>query len=232
MDVTSGALRDLTPDGAAKRFALAGLARPKGPPVLVDAVPAWSPDGKALVFARSVDGQSSTCLYRIAASGSRPKLVAVIATDLANALSYGLRWLPDGRILYSLDYPANNDDPRNGLWRVSADGTPREILKADPKLGALLLLRTTPDASTAPVWYYKHDSTFNSPSNASPFALVKLASGARRSAPMGATSLRTTPPSRRTADTCSTPMPPSSTFLAGWRCGRRAAVRRRCCATS
>jgi hypothetical protein len=81
--------------------------------------------------------------------------------------------------VYSLSYQ-NPQDPHNGLWLLGADGgTPRELLKPDPKLG-MLLLQVTPDARTALVWYAAFAGQFAVALNTSTFALVDLASGATR----------------------------------------------------
>lgn len=171
LDVATGTLHDLTPDGATSDFMDPHY---KGPKALMDLSPAWSPDGKTLLFVRSIVGGHDTSLYRIPVSGGTPIRLAVIA-DQPFAFSHGLRWLSDGGILYSPSY-SNPQDPRNGLWLLGArGGTPRQLLKPDPTSGPPLLVQVAADARTALVWYPEYTARVP---NTSAYTVVDLAGGA------------------------------------------------------
>jgi hypothetical protein len=92
-------------------------------------VPAWTADGSALLFARTDGDRSGTGLYRIAATGGTPELVATLATGVF-ALWRRPIVLPGGDLLYSVGLP-DRDDAQNGVWRMKADGSePRQLTGA------------------------------------------------------------------------------------------------------
>lgn len=129
-DFSAGTATDLTDDGVKKL-----LGAPMGTPL--DLAPAWSPDGTELVFARTVetgtdangDDIVETALYRIPAAGGQPKEVVKVADSRA-AVPSGVKWLPSGEILYSVD--KRSSDPGDGVWTVTPNsGAPRQIVRTD-----------------------------------------------------------------------------------------------------
>jgi dipeptidyl aminopeptidase/acylaminoacyl peptidase len=129
-DFDTGTATDLTDDGVAKL-----LGAPAGTPL--DLAPAWSPDGTELAVSRTVktgedaEGEDivQTALFRIPAAGGEPREVVKVA-DVRVAVPAGVRWLPNGNILYSVDMVSS--DPANGVWTVAPEGgAPRQIVRTD-----------------------------------------------------------------------------------------------------
>jgi Tol biopolymer transport system component len=177
MDASTGALTNLTDDGAT-----GSVLKPKttGADPQFDAVPAWSPDSKTLIFARTPASRDQTALYRVAATGGEAQLVWTITTHGPFALFYGLRWSRDGQhILYTLAHP-DADNSGNGVWMVDQDGrNARPVARAtDKDLGYPMLIDVTARGDRALIWYYLASQMYVTKPNVSYYALLDLDTGA------------------------------------------------------
>ena len=177
MDASSGALTDLTDDGA-----IGSVLKPKttGADPQFDAAPAWSPDSKTLIFARTPASRDRTAIYRVAAGGGEAQLVWTVTTHGPFVLFYGLRWSLDGRhILYTLAHP-ESDNSRNGVWIVDQDGrNSRQLARATDKLlGYPMLIDVTARGDRALIWYYLASQLYVTKPNVSYYALLDLDTGA------------------------------------------------------
>lgn len=178
-DVTTGALTNLTDDGATGRFL---KPEPAGAQPPIDTNPAWSPDGKTLLFARTPDGRDQTAIYRISASGGTVEHVLTAAEDFPYAL-HTLRWADDGQhIVYTIAIPGPQfDNPNNGVWIADQDG--QNIRQVAQLIGReqspVSLVDVTPQGNKALIRYEQIALQFsNSDSNVSPYALLDLSTGA------------------------------------------------------
>ncbi len=90
------------------------------------AAPAWSPDGKQIVFSTNFTGRMN--LWKVSSDGGWPLQLTVSDDRQSNAI-----WSPDGKwIVYNQDFGGNEQDD---LFAVSSDG------------GAPINLTNTPDIS-------------------------------------------------------------------------------------
>jgi len=116
-----------------------------------DSSPVFSPDGKRLLFVRSL-GMGIQDIYSMSPSGGEPKQLTFDKRRI-----YGLAWNPaDGRILFSSGRVGNAR-----LWRLPADGgKPEHILGVgdaasfialSPKGERLAFTRTATDTN---IWQY------------------------------------------------------------------------------
>jgi Tol biopolymer transport system component len=177
LDATTGALTNLTDDGAT-----GSVLKPKttGADPQFDAAPAWSPDGKTLIFARTPASRDRTAIYRVDAAGGEAQRVWTVTTHGPFVLFYGLRWSLDGRhILYNVAHP-EADNSRNGVWIVDQDGrNSRQLARAtDKDLGYPMLIDVTARGDRALIWYYLASQLYVTKPNASYFALLDLDTGA------------------------------------------------------
>ncbi len=110
-------LTNLTDDGVEGSL----LNTPSGTPL--DDVPAWSPDGSQIAFARSERGEDagSTTIMRIDRAGGAPEVVYRLPVEEPLVVWLPIAWLPDGDLVFS-QISANLHDDRNGIWRVPAAG--------------------------------------------------------------------------------------------------------------
>jgi Tol biopolymer transport system component len=102
-------------NGAGFRY----VTRPLRSVNAVDAKPAWSPDGRSLVFARTVDnGYGVLWVVRADGTGLRRLL------DDRSTVDHNPSWSPDGKwIAYASD--ASGDD---AIWVVSPNGRNRRLV--------------------------------------------------------------------------------------------------------
>jgi len=149
MDADPGKLTDMTDDG------VTGSALNSEAPL--DTSPAYSPDGKNLIFART-EGRDrrTTSIYRLQNNGAPQKLITVDA-EYPLSLFWKMFWSEDGRkIFYTLARP-KLDDPENGVWIVDSDGrNPQHLLGVSQTLGVPILLAVTPKADKALILYIEN----------------------------------------------------------------------------
>lgn len=90
----------------------------------IDDVPAWSPDGERIAFARSHwgadDEPGSTSIMVIDRAGGEPAELLPLDVEEPLAIWMPMHWLPDGMLLYS-QIARDVGDPRNGVWKLNVD---------------------------------------------------------------------------------------------------------------
>jgi len=126
-EVDAGELRNLTDDGV-DEVDLFGDELEE--PLLIDDVPAWSPDSQSLVFARSrwvTDGLRGTTVVRIDRDGGETDTLFSVDLNLPFAVYFPMQWLEGDRLLYTVLLP-DNDDERNGLYISDLDGSDDRLL--------------------------------------------------------------------------------------------------------
>lgn len=107
---------------------------------MMDIVPAWSPDGEEIAFARSPwDGEwRGTQLMTVPADGSNePAELLVVDPEMPFAVYFGMAYAPDGETLYYTIGLPDLAAPDNGVWRLSlGDGTTEKLAgRAGPERG-------------------------------------------------------------------------------------------------
>ncbi len=184
-DRASGTLTDVTDDGVSGDVFL-GHLRPKGGEAQLDVSPAWSPDGRTIVFARTpytcggTPPCADTSLYTVPARGGAARLLLDAERGMAFALFYGLRWTRAGKILYTLA-SSRAHDPMTGVWVVGADGRgARRLVKEDAKLGPPILAGATPGGDTALIYYFLAAEQYNTIPGVSFYALLDTRTGVAR----------------------------------------------------
>ncbi len=155
-EVEAGTLENLTeddPDGTgADDLQLGDDAREEIP---VDLYPAWSPDSRDLIFARTMwggEGDYETLLMTIPRSGGESEEVAPITPNFPLSVVSPMVWQEDGTILLAI-WPGETDDPQNGIWRVSQDGDFQRVIPgaADDEVPLPLLADVTSDGERASI---------------------------------------------------------------------------------
>ncbi|MBA2277163.1 MAG: PD40 domain-containing protein [Chloroflexia bacterium] len=130
-EVAAGELRNLTDDGLDEVNLIGDDTEG---PILIDDVPAWSPDSQSLVFARTrwdPEGRRGTVLARIERDGGEPETLFSVDLNLPFAVYFPIWWLEGDRLLYSVLLP-DLDDKRNGLWTAGLDASgARQLLPGD-----------------------------------------------------------------------------------------------------
>lgn len=92
---------------------------------LVDGVPAWSPDGQSIAFARSpvMTGGRAASIFVMGADGADQ-------IDLAAGRLYGPRWSPDGGQIAFTSYGASGHIPyESDIHVMNADGSGKALIK-------------------------------------------------------------------------------------------------------
>jgi dipeptidyl aminopeptidase/acylaminoacyl peptidase len=142
----TGELSALTDDGAA---GVAGEQAPIDTPV--DILPAWSPDGSRIAFARLTHDTRTFALWTIASDGSDERLVTVVSEGQVT-VRQGIKWVGD-RIFYTTS--DGEDGTPGGVHVVGVDGTGSRLLSAtDADRGSPLLDAVTPDGARVLACYY------------------------------------------------------------------------------
>ncbi len=80
----------------------------------------WSPRGRRLAYSKAYAAGNDLWEYSIESCDLKGEAVTVIVPGLAGQA--GLCWLSDGRIIYSIDERAANNENTN-LWEIRADPT-------------------------------------------------------------------------------------------------------------
>jgi Tol biopolymer transport system component len=80
----------------------------------------WSPRGQRLAYSKAYAAGNNLWEYTIESCDLKGEAVTVIVPGLAGQA--GLCWMPDGRIIYSIDERAANNENTN-LWEIRADPT-------------------------------------------------------------------------------------------------------------
>jgi Tol biopolymer transport system component len=130
-EVQTGELKNLTDDGQEGDL-LDAIDRD----VPIDDVPAWSPDGQRIAFARSAwgadDAPGSTAIMVIDRAGGEPVELLTLDVEEPYAVWMPMQWLPDGTLLYS-QIVRDLADPHNGVWRIGVDdgSSPLQLLPGD-----------------------------------------------------------------------------------------------------
>jgi dipeptidyl aminopeptidase/acylaminoacyl peptidase len=174
LDVATGEATHLTDDGY--RGALPTAETNSGTDVYLDTNPAWSPDGTALVFARTVWQRDAapTPIVRVGIADGRETTLLSLG-DRDGAMFVKPLWSSDGRrIVYSEVLP-DEGDRRNGVWEFGVDGQGwRQITGADPASGPPVLAELSAGGDLALVHYPQPLDRWDG----SPWAILDLATGA------------------------------------------------------
>jgi hypothetical protein len=132
LDRDAGEIQNWTDDGYVGGLPLFGDESDGQPSTYaVDLTPTWTPDGGAIVFARSAVGDdfssSATIIYRIDEAGAEPERVAPgRAVPVRDLLRDGLR---TGRAADLHQQQRRPGQPAAGLYELSADGrSVRQVL--------------------------------------------------------------------------------------------------------
>ncbi len=178
MQVKVGTLTNLTDDGVVGNIF---NPEPAGAEPLLDAVPAWSPDGRTLLFSRTAheaDQERRTDLFRIPAGGGDPEKVLTVSDELLFVVWYGLRWSDDGKNIFYNVLKPKPDDPDTGVWTAERDGkNPRQLVGVDPEMGSPALVDVSERADKA-LLYYPAAAMSNPQPNVSYYVLLDLKTGA------------------------------------------------------
>jgi Tol biopolymer transport system component len=132
----SGLLLVDTSSGDKHLLSISSIEPPWG-----DADPAFSPDGRAIVFVRRLsDSSANLCVWSIASSGQLVGEPRILANNRTSWFSHP-GWTPDGR---SIIYTCRRIQNDSTLWRIpSSGGQPHQITLAG-SVGSVL------DAAVAP----------------------------------------------------------------------------------
>ncbi|HEY4340354.1 MAG TPA: hypothetical protein VGM97_10455 [Steroidobacteraceae bacterium] len=82
---------------------------------VIDYWPCFSPDGKTVLFSRTLDVGKTWALFRVSAAGGSPELFAQMPVSATRA-SWSAK---TGRIVFNGDSPDGKD---SGLWVIDGDG--------------------------------------------------------------------------------------------------------------
>jgi dipeptidyl aminopeptidase/acylaminoacyl peptidase len=147
MDTDPGKLTDMTDDG------ITGSAL--NSQALLDTSPAYSPDGRDLIFARTAEQNgTTTSIFRMRDNGAPEKLITV-DTEYSSSLYGKMFWSGDGKkIFYTIFRQGTRDDPENGIWVVDSEGqNPQQLLGMSQTEGVPVLLAVNPQGDKALIIY-------------------------------------------------------------------------------
>lgn len=155
MDVATGEVRDLDDDGFEGSLPF-GQDAP-GPSLTVDVAPTFTPDGRAVTFSRSTFQGGiplGNDIASVSVEGGPPEHLTDVSEDIGIAY-YGMAWAPDGSALFYSHHGTDPDDPRNGIWRVAADGSGARLLlgATDAEVGAPAVAEMSPTGDRLLAWY-------------------------------------------------------------------------------
>jgi Tol biopolymer transport system component len=134
MDTATGTLANLDDDGFSGNLP---VVRPNPDEALITAPvsPTFTPDGTAVTFSRSlfVDGQrAGNEIATVPVTGGEPERLVLVDDEQIGMVYFGIRWAPEGNVLYYSVHPADQDDARTGIWAVNADGTDAHLVAGPP----------------------------------------------------------------------------------------------------
>lgn len=176
IEAESGKMTNLTDDGVVGGFLNQAQGAPKA---ILDAVPAWSPDGKRITFVRSVydsENPQGTDIVQIPTDGGKPKTLLTVSADTPLLIWHGMRWSDDGKKLYySVAIPDYSD---NGIWSVDKDGkNPTKLIGSDPELGPPILVDVASQQNKLLFVYYRALGSLDFEPNTSFYYLLDLETG-------------------------------------------------------
>jgi dipeptidyl aminopeptidase/acylaminoacyl peptidase len=173
LDIKSAKLTNLTEDHA-ERIPL-GADQDEKP--LIDLLPTWSPNGKELLFTRSIQ-RTGTVLYRISASGGKAERLQTIDVEMPGVVWPGMHWSADGKQIFYTLYKHDFDDPDNGVWVAEKDGkNPRQLVATDAEMGPPLLMEVSAQGDKALVFYAQAAGKYIATFNACYYFLLDLETG-------------------------------------------------------
>ncbi len=155
MDVATGEVRNLDDDGFEGSLPF-GQDAP-GQSITVDVAPTFTPDGRFVTFSRSTfQGgiRLGNDIASVPVEGGPPRHLTDVSEDIGIAY-HGMAWAPDGSALFYSYHGTDPEDPRNGIWRVAADGSGARLLAGltDPRIGAPAVTEMSPTGDRLLAWY-------------------------------------------------------------------------------
>ncbi len=155
MDATTGSVTNLDDDGYDGSLPFGEDSTDAR--ITVDVAPAFTPDGRALSFSRSIlEGPVpvGNDIATVPLDGGDPVSLGMVS-DRLGALYFGMAWAPDGSYLAYSHHEPDPDDQRNGIWRIDPDGSDRQLIagRTDPELGAPAVAQLSPAADRILAWY-------------------------------------------------------------------------------
>jgi Tol biopolymer transport system component len=177
--VESGEMDNLTDDGAVGGFLNQAQEAPKA---VLDAVPAWSPDGKKLTFTRSVydpENPGGTDILQISADGGTPEKLLTVGAENPLLVWHGMQWSDDGKKLYYSVTHSKPDYADNGIWSVDQGGkNAKQLIGSHPDLGPPILVAVASKQNQLLFVYYRALGMLGFEPNTSFYYLLDLKSGA------------------------------------------------------
>lgn len=157
VDAESGTLTDLTDDDpndtGADHVSIA--TTPDAADVPVDLYPAWSPDSKNLVFARTMWGKAivGTSLMTLSRDGGTPEERVVVQPEYPMSIFSPVWWLENDAILFA-QWMGDLDHKDNGVWRLEPDDTLTHLIPGDVESGipGAGIADISPDGTRASIW--------------------------------------------------------------------------------